>query len=657
MSAPWIVLIPLLPLLAFLANGLFGRWLRRAGGWLAVACMTGSTVISFILFLGALAGRLDLPLRLTLWDWMTVGGFSVSIGFHVDQLTCVMLAFIALVSTLVFLYAMGYMAGDSGFNRFFAYMGLFDFSMFVLVLGDSLPVLFIGWEGVGLCSYLLISYYLSMPGAATAGKKAFIVNRIGDFGFLVAMFMLFGALGTLDIQQLLGEAASGANSEAHPFHHGGAFITVVTLMLFLGCTGKSAQIPLFVWLPDAMAGPTPVSALIHAATMVTAGVYLMVRLSALFALAPLTLLVVAVIATLTAFVAGSIALTQRDIKKVLAYSTISQLGYMMLACGVGAYVAGIFHVFTHSFFKGLLFLGAGSVIRATHHRQDMMELGGLRRLMPVTAITFLIACLSITGFPLMAGFFSKDEILWQTFASGRWILYGLALTTALMTAGYAFRAYLLTFEGRSRLPEQARTCVQESPWTMTVPMILLAVGSIFTGFLNLPVPWLKLLGFQGGAGLFSRFLEPIVAPARQIAAAHHAGGHTGHNLALEWGLMGVSVLVALAGILLAWHLYLRTWPAGAERFARIFGPFYKLSASRWWWDDLYNVIFAGGLRLIARISTWCDRWIIDGLIHTVAGVNVGLSHVLRIMQNGQIQAYALAVLIGVNILLFLVWWI
>jgi NADH-quinone oxidoreductase subunit L len=650
MSSSWIILIPLLPLLAFLANGLLGRRLGRDGGWLAVACMSGSAVISAVLFLGAISGRVVLPIDFTLWDWMAVGGLDLSIGFHVDQLTCLMLLFVTLVSALVFLYSMGYMAGDPGFNRFFAYLGLFDFSMLVLVLGDSLPVMFIGWEGVGLCSYLLIGYYLALPGAADAGKKAFIVNRIGDFGFLVAMFMIFTALGTLNTQELIGLAPEA-------FAYGGTFITILTLMLFLGCTGKSAQIPLFVWLPDAMAGPTPVSALIHAATMVTAGVYLMVRLSVLFAMAPATMLVVAIVGGLTAFVAATIALTQRDIKKVLAYSTVSQLGYMFLACGVGSFMAGIFHVFTHAFFKGCLFLGAGSVIHASHHQQDMRMLGGLRKKMPKTAITFLIACAALAGFPLTAGFFSKDEILWRTFASGNGSLYILGLLTALMTAAYSFRAYFMTFEGRSRLPEDAQKHLHESPWTMTLPLIILAVGALVVGFMNLPAPMLHLAGSHADHGLVGSFLEPIVAPAHAVIASHAGHVEHLHGAALEWGLMGLSVLIALGGIALAWYYSLRTWPDGVSRLSDRLGFIYQISFHRWWWDDFYNFFVAGGLRRVARLSVWFDRWIIDGLLHSIAAVASGISFCLRALQNGQVQFYGLMILLGVNLVLMLVlWW-
>ena len=642
MAAILIILIPLLPFLAFLANGLLGRRLGRTGGWLAVAAMGGSALIGLGFFAAALTGRLALPIDVTLWNWIAVGKLAIPIQFHVDQLTCLMLAFVTLVSTLVFLYSMGYMAGDPGFNRFFAYLCLFDFSMLILVLGASLPLLFVGWEGVGLCSYLLIGYYLAQPGAADAGKKAFIVNRIGDFGFLVAMFILFTALGTLNIQEIVQAAANG-----HPaLKAGGATVTILTLALFLGCTGKSAQIPLFVWLPDAMAGPTPVSALIHAATMVTAGVYLVVRLAGLFALAPATMLTMAIVAAATAFVAGTIAMTQRDIKKVLAYSTVSQLGFMFLACGLGAFTAGIFHVFTHAFFKACLFLGAGSVIHAAHHEQDLFRLGGLKKKMPQTWATFAIACLAIAGIPPLAGFFSKDAILWTAFSSGMWPLWALGVATALMTACYTFRALFLAFHGECRLDEHTRHHLHESPWTMTLPLWILAAGALAAGALNLTE-----------SGLIGRFLEPIVGHAQQVYAAAHAQvaeNDTYGGAKLEHALMGFSVLVAVAGIALAWFFCLRGWPQAAGRAAARFGPLYRLSFYRWWWDDIYNVVIVGGLRRVAAIATWLDRTLIDGVLGGIAEAARSASREIRSAQSGQVQAYALAILFGVNVILFII---
>ena len=657
-----ICLIPLLPFLAFLANGLGGKWLKERGGWLATACMGASALIGVGIFIQALtAGEDWKPIQVTLWKWMEIGGaegLNVTIGFRVDQLTALMLSFVTFVSTLVFMYSIGYMHGDRGFNRFFAWLSLFAFSMLILVLADSLPLLFVGWEGVGLCSYLLIGFYMDMPGAPDAGRKAFIMNRIGDLGVLIAMFMLFYVFRTLNIQEIVTNAIVVSGNSAAQHHalmqYGAPFVTVLTLMLFLGCTGKSAQIPLFTWLPDAMAGPTPVSALIHAATMVTAGIYLIVRLSVLFALAPATMLTIALVAAATAFVAGSIALTQKDIKKVLAYSTVSQLGYMFLACGVGAFTAGIFHVFTHAFFKACLFLGAGSVIHACHHIQNMDKMGGLRRKMPITSKTFLIGCLGLAGIFPLAGFMSKDEILWEVF-SGKsplhFFLYMVGLVTALFTACYAFRAYFMTFEGESRLPHDVAQHVHESPHTMTIPLIVLAAGTVLAGFLNI-VPGLGHIMHMPSA--INDFLAPIVTPAQSILAA--AATHEPFaSTRLEIALMLISTVVAVAGILLARSVILRNWPERAAGVARGFGPGYRLSANRWWWDDIYMNVFGGGLRVVAAIVAWFDRWIVDGLIDLMTAGLRGGSYVIRWAQNGQVQAYALAIVVGVNIVLALVW--
>lgn len=657
-----IILIPLLPLLSFLINGLLGKFVKKLGGWIAFGAMAVAAAISIKIFLEALGSGEGWGYHVTLWKWFATGDIHISIGFHVDQLTALMLCFVTLVGSMVFLYANGYMSDDPGFNRFFSYLSLFAFSMLTLVLADSLPLLFVGWEGVGLCSYLLISFYLDLKEAPGAGKKAFIVNRIGDFGFLVGMMMLFAACGTLNIQELVAMAPQ-------TFGYASVYVTFLTLMLFLGCTGKSAQIPLFVWLPDAMAGPTPVSALIHAATMVTAGIYLVVRLSVLFALAPMTLLVIAVIAALTCFVAGTIALTQRDIKKVLAYSTVSQLGYMFLACGVGAFTAGIFHVFTHAFFKACLFLGAGSVIHAAHHEQDMFKLGGLKKWMPITRWTYLIACLSIAGFPLLAGFMSKDEILWKAYSSGlggwSWMLYGLAVVTALMTAAYSFRSYFMTFEGETRLDHHTAEHMHESPWTMTVPLVVLAAGALLAGLLNVPEallnehsPFSAVFGVLGhhGHGLIHSMLLPVVQPAFDvIASAAHHGEHA-HSIALELGLMAFSIIIGFCGIFLAWHFSLRVWPTGAEKLATALRPFYSLSFHRWWWDEFYNCVFVGGLNQLSRLATWFDKRIIDGVLHTVGGVARGTSGFLSALQDGQVQRYALLILIGANIILFLIMW-
>lgn len=737
MNVELIWLIPLLPLVAFLLNGLFGRVLKSLGGWIAVLAMGGSAVMSLMLLFGAIAstphheaeghgeeavehaeeghgeeahgeaahsGDEDAsPEEVSetevadaeehgeaergaeheeddeeevaaagghgeheahgaaaagsqvLWEWIQVGDVEVTIGAHFDALTAVMLFVVTFVGSLVFLYSIGYMRGDPGFNRFFTYLSLFAFSMLILVLADNFLLLFVGWEGVGLCSYLLIGYFMDMEGAPDAGKKAFIVNRVGDFGFLLAMFLIWKATGTLNIQEVVRHT-----TELGTFAYAGTTITAITLLMFLGCTGKSAQIPLFVWLPDAMAGPTPVSALIHAATMVTAGVYLVVRTSAMFAMAPLTMNVMAMIGALTAFVAGSIALTQRDIKKVLAYSTVSQLGYMFLACGVGAFAAGIFHVMTHAFFKGCLFLGAGAVIHAIHGVQDLNEMGGLKRRLPVVSKTFLISCLAIAGFPLTAGFFSKDEILWMTFRdSGESIrivgipaLYWIGIVTAVMTAIYSFRAYYLAFGGESRVPKDAMHHFHGPDWTMKLPLIVLAIGALVAGFFNVPHTFAAPFGAEGAN--FHHFLTPVVGEAEAILAANpmHKGEPAGAGMEVLLTLF--SSALAIAGILVARRFALTAWPEAPAGFALRHRFLYRMSSHRWYWDEVYNVLIAGGTRVIGYIAVWFDQKVIDGLLHAAGWFARLGARGVRSLQMGQVQAYALIMLIGANILLLVI---
>lgn len=735
MSEIFILCIPLMPLLAFFINGLFGRWTKEVGGWIAFGAMLISAVISLLLFVSALLGSADLVLPVTpepLWEWISVGDLSISVGLHFDQLTAVMCFVITFVGSLVFLYSIGYMHGDPGFSRFFTYLSLFAFAMLILVLADSLPLLFVGWEGVGLCSYLLIGYYMDAPGAADAGKKAFIVNRVGDFGFLLAMFLIYKYTGTLKISEINATAIE-------TFQYGGAAITAITLLMFLGCTGKSAQIPLFIWLPDAMAGPTPVSALIHAATMVTAGIYLVVRTSVLFALAPATMTTMAVIGALTAFVAGTIALTQRDIKKVLAYSTVSQLGYMFLACGVGAFSMGIFHVMTHAFFKGCLFLGAGAVIHSIGGVQDLFQMGGLRKHIKTTWVTFGIACLAIAGFPLTAGFFSKDEILFKTFVDAPVlhigpldlnlnVLYFIGVVTAFMTAIYSFRVFFLCFHGETRLPSEVRSHVHPPGATMKIPLVILAIGSLFIGFLNVPHGIAQTFGMGESGAIFERYLAVVTEPAAAVIAAHRtepgaeveiaavdsghaavghdavahdeqvsaehasgdaqesheetddvaalatvaaaehgaehgsaeehgtdhgsAGAH--HSVALELGLAAFSIVLALAGIGTAAYLFLGRWPNASSRLGDAVGPLRQFSERAWWWDDAYNKIFAGGTWMIGVVAVWFDHYLIDGVLHGIARMARGGAAIIRSLQMGQVQAYAMIMLIGANILLLVI---
>jgi NADH-quinone oxidoreductase subunit L len=641
-------LVPILPACAALLIGLFGRDFlgKKVSASLAIASMLANIVIAIGCFL-AIRGMdaHDIPYTARLYEWIAAGNLNISMAFAVDQLTCVMLLFISFVGSLVFIYSTGYMHGDKDYTRFFALLSLFASAMFILVLGNSFVTMFIGWEGVGLCSYLLIGFYMDKGWAADAGKKAFIVNRVGDFGFLLGMFILFWTCQSLTFTEVFERAPLA-------FEAGGVLITAATLLLFLGATGKSAQIPLFIWLPDAMAGPTPVSALIHAATMVTAGVYMVARCSPIFEMAPVTLAVVATIGALTAFVAATIGITQRDIKKVLAYSTVSQLGYMFLGCGVGAYAAGIFHVFTHSFFKGCLFLCAGSVIHGMAGEQDMFKMGGLAKKMKITFWTYLISCFAIAGIPPLSGFFSKDEILWKTWEAGGMfrVLWILGMVAALMTSIYMFRSLWLTFLGKTRADDHAYNHAHESPPSMTVPLIVLAIGAAVVGFLNVPAA-------LSGTPHFEHFLAPALAGGHHAAeAAGHAmadahSAHAGSSHTLELVFMAVSAGIGVLGLLIAWAIYRGGATARAEKIARAAGPAYQLSANRWWWDDAYNKIIVGGTVAFAYLTLLFDIYIVDGLVNGIGRSVRSSCARLRQLQSGQTQAYALAILIGVNLIL------
>jgi NADH-quinone oxidoreductase subunit L len=548
------------------------------------------------------------------------------------------------------------MAHEGGYYRFFGYLNLFMFSMLVLVLADNYLMMFVGWEGVGLCSYLLIGFYFLRKSAADAGKKAFIVNRIGDAGFLLGVMLMAVTFGTLAFQPITEAARSGR------FPVGDGVITAICILLFIGATGKSAQIPLYVWLPDAMEGPTPVSALIHAATMVTAGVYMVARSNALYVLAPTALGLVAAIGTATAIWAASIGLVQNDIKRVLAYSTVSQLGYMFLACGVGAFGAGIFHLMTHAFFKALLFLGSGSVIHALSGEQDMRKMGALWRKIPITAKTMLVATLAISGAPLLSGFFSKDEILWQSFSSpyGNKLLWGVGLVTAGMTAFYMFRLFFLTFAGSSRVPHEVEHHIHESPPSMTVPLVCLAVGAAGAGF----VGWPEVLG---GSNAFGKFLDPVFQnPALRPALEH--------TWSLEFGLMLLSVLVAFAGFFVAYRWYVKQ-PGIAERVAAAASGGYSLLLHKYYIDEIYDALFVdrvkdlgsglaafdldvvdGGVngvgwftRMSGELSRLWDIWVIDGLVNVTAFTVKLLSYPAKLLQTGLVQNYAWFITLGVLI--------
>jgi NADH-quinone oxidoreductase subunit L len=564
------------------------------------------------------------------FPWIETGRVSLHASFRFDALSAVMTLVVTGVGFLIHVYSAGYMEHEEDYARYFLYLNLFMLSMLVLVLADSIVLFFVGWEGVGLCSYLLIGFWYEKDENADAGKKAFIVNRIGDAGFLLGVFVLFWALGSQGVWTLEFSAFRG---HADLLTTGVA--TTAALLLFVGATGKSAQIPLYVWLPDAMAGPTPVSALIHAATMVTAGVYMIARMSFLYSAAPDALAVVATIGAVTAVFAATIGLVQNDIKKVLAYSTVSQLGYMFLGVGVGAYAAGLFHVMTHAFFKGLLFLGSGSVIHGMGGEQDVRKMGGLRRKMPITFWTFAIGCAAISGVPFLSGFFSKDAILYQAFTSdhGHPLLWTLGIVGAALTPFYMFRLLFLTFFGECRADEHTREHVHESPPSMTLPLVVLAVLSIVGGYVGLP----EVLGRDR----FGEFLAPVVGPVPH--------GHGSH--ALEWALMAVSVAIGLSGIALAYVFYVAR-PDLPRALARRFGGLYDLLLDKYRIDELYGAtIVAGTVSLSRGLWRVIDEKLIDGTVNGVATLVSVQSAVWRKLQTGNVQHYALTFLVGVVVLI------
>lgn len=628
------------PLLGFLINGLFGRKFKNENliGWIA----TSAVAISFLIAVAIFLEMISLPEEekskiVDLFNWISVGSFKVDFSLQVDQLSILMTMIVTGVGSLIHMYAIGYMHGDSGFWRFFAYLNLFIFAMLVLVLADNFLLMFLGWEGVGVCSYLLIGfwYYRKFENGTTgdAAKKAFIVNRIGDFGFLLAIFFIVSKFGTLNFQNVFAQSSLLTS--------GDAIITTITLLLFLGATGKSAQIPLYVWLPDAMAGPTPVSALIHAATMVTAGVYMVARCSILFALAPTTLAVVAVIGILTALVAGSIGLVQNDIKKVLAYSTVSQLGYMFVAMGVGAFSVGIFHLMTHAFFKALLFLGAGSVIHAMHHEQNIQNMGGLKKYLPITYKTFFIAALAISGVPFFSGFFSKDEILWKAFSNGSFTLWLMGIIGAAMTAFYMFRLVTLTFEGKSRFDEH-KFHPHESPKVMTTPLIILAILSAVGGFVAIP----HALDIFHFGNKFDEFLNPIFSTASfKLRQIEHG------SLWTEYLLMITSSSIAIGAIFLARNFYLNKIDF-VNSISLKFKKSYNILLNKYFVDEAYEATI---IKPISRVSDKflyqiIDVKVIDNFLNFSAKFIDWLSSVLVKIQSGVVQDYAVVFVFGIVIL-------
>ena len=690
-----IYLIPLLPVLGATLMFFFGKKLQKQT--VSAVCV-GAVALAFVMSCGAVwqythaysgGHAFDKPMYTWLGSdtghltYTTKDGypsdFKAQVGFLLDPLSSIWLLFVTGVGMLIHIYSTGYMAHEGGYYRFFGYLNLFMFSMLTLILANNYAMLFVGWEGVGLCSYLLIGFYFHRKSASDAANKAFIVNRIGDAGFLLGMFTIAWYLGSLRFTDVNAMARSGH------FAIGDPVLTAAALLLFVGACGKSAQLPLYIWLPDAMEGPTPVSALIHAATMVTAGVYMVARSNAVFVLAPTAMKTVAIVGALTAIFAASIGLVQNDIKRVLAYSTVSQLGYMFLALGVGAFGAGVFHVFTHAFFKALLFLGAGSVIHAMSGEQDMRNMGDLGHRTPATHITMFIATLAIAGIPPFAGFFSKDEILWQTWTSehGAYIwLWVIGWGTALMTAFYMFRLMYLTFHGHPRMSHEVEHHIHESPKSMTVPLMILAFCSIFAGWLGWPHS-------LGGSDHFGKFLEPVFASEAKVFQEEGKAGQLAagtkeeeHSTGTEYGLMFLSVGAGIVGWGMAWGFYRNADKGYAEPLASAVPPLYTLFYNKWYVDEIYDYLFTGrrkvgdvrlgvlGLgdssawfdvhvidgtvngagwttRVVSSISKWFDTWIIDGLgVNGPAILARILSYPFRLFEWGLVQWYALVMVAG-----------
>ena len=688
----YIWMIPLLPAIGAAAMFFLGRKLSKTA--VSTICV-GAVVLTFLFACGAVLNYTQVwapahehaGFEKILYTWLgsdtgnltyaTKDGhavFSAQVGFLLDPLSCVWLLFVTGVGMLIHIYSIGYMAHEGGYYRFFGYLNLFMFSMLTLIMGNNYALMFVGWEGVGLCSYLLIGFYFHRKSASDAANKAFIVNRVGDAGFLLGLFTIAWYFGSIQFTHVNELARSGA------CHSGDFYITLATICLFVGACGKSAQLPLYVWLPDAMEGPTPVSALIHAATMVTAGVYMVARSNALFTLAPTSMKVVAMVGALTAFFAATIGLVQNDIKRVLAYSTVSQLGYMFLALGVGAFTAGVFHVFTHAFFKALLFLGAGSVIHAMSGEQDMQNMGALKDKIPTTFRTMFVATLAIAGIPPLAGFFSKDEILWQAWSAqdGTFrILWVLGFVTALMTAFYMGRLIFLTFYGHPRMSHEVEHHVHESPRSMTVPLIVLAFFSVTAGWLGWP-------GSLGGSNRFEKFLEPVFANEKAEEATEHGAPVQKGSRGVEYALMVLSIGAAATGLYVAHRSYRWADKGYKEPISVSAPPVYRVLFNKYFVDEGYDYLFTGRRKLgplrlgamgagdasawvdtnvidgtvnaagwitrfTATVSKWWDKWIIDGIgVNGPAVVLRALSYPMRLVQWGLVQWYALVMVLGLT---------
>lgn len=694
-----LLLIPLLPFVGFLVNASVGRRLSKSvSGGLACAAMIGAFLVAAVSVwqLNGMAGA-SRAVEQTVFSWISSGTFNANFTLRVDPLSSLMILVVTGIGSLIHVYSTAYMheERDSEFARYFSYLNLFAAFMLVLVLGSNFLVMFVGWEGVGLCSYLLIGFYYEKKSASDAGKKAFVVNRIGDFGFILGVLLLWWQFGTIEFQEVANHVA------ALPVEAGFGVLSLATLLLFVGATGKSAQIPLYVWLPDAMEGPTPVSALIHAATMVTAGVYMIGRNAVLFGHAPETLGIVAIVGVATAFFAGTIGLVQTDIKRVLAYSTVSQLGYMFLAMGVGAWGAGIFHLYTHAFFKACLFLGSGAVIHALHGEQDIRNMGGLKKDLPITYWTFLVAAVAIAGVPGLAGFFSKDEILFKTFSNGHTILWVVGVLTSLMTAVYMFRLVFLTFHGERRVVSHAAPMVgsghavpgtahavghdgghghggthghghahlHDAPPAMALALVVLAVGSVLAGYIGVPHA-------LGGSNRLEAYLEPSFvahgaaeagatadassasAPVVAPEAGHEAAGdHEGGDSGTELMLMVLSSLVALGGVGVAWYFFVAN-PSASESVAQGASGLRTLLYNKYYVDEIYDGAIVQPIKAASEEALWkrVDAGLIDGAVNGTGWSVRGLSDVLRLMQTGSVRTYAASLLLGAVLVLgFYLW--
>ncbi len=635
------ILIPLLPLAAFLINIIFGKAVTKdKAHWIAILAVLGSFVLAVQTFTEVLGGKV---VNQDVYTWFVSGNFRVSVGFLIDQLSAVMLIVVTSVSLLVHIYSVGYMHGDTGYYRFFSYLSLFTFSMLMLVMGNNLLQLYFGWEAVGLCSYFLIGFWYEKKSASDAGKKAFIVNRFGDFGFGLGVMLIFLSLGSVYYADIFSKIGTLQGQTINLLGYNVDLITLIALLLFCGAVGKSAQIPLHVWLPDAMEGPTPVSALIHAATMVTAGVFLVARFNPVFNLSPVAMAVVALTGAITSLFAATIALVQNDIKRIVAYSTISQLGYMFLACGVGAYGAGVFHLYTHAYFKALLFLGAGSVMHAMGGELDIQKMGGLKKYMPVTYWTFLIASLSIAGIPGLSGFFSKDEILWLAYNGGPVgkVVWAIGTLVAALTAFYSFRIIFLAFHGRFRGTHEQEHHLHESPKAMIIPLMILAIGAIAAGWVGIPEIIGSKIGVENG---IANFFQPVFG---------HPHVHAGPEE--EQLVMGVSILCAVGGIFVSWIFY-SLKPEIPKSLAATFKGIHTTLWNKYYIDELYDFIIIRPVKWtsVNVLMAVTDGAIIEGIVNGIPRAIASFGAKLRKLQTGYVQDYAVSMAIGLFVIITLV---